>query len=135
MQTAVHNHIADFVADQPRATMDSGPNGDSFLAPRMLPDPDEAGDYRWPVYCKPSPFSSIYPAELTKLFSRSPNPHSHHTFPMVFSSLPNRQQGPLRHRHFGRSTYSGGIRQSLDPVPKAISQRIELGEPAIPSTR
>ncbi|KAJ5211536.1 uncharacterized protein N7498_003182, partial [Penicillium cinerascens] len=32
------------------ATMDSGPNGDSFLAPRMLPDPDEAGDYRWPVY-------------------------------------------------------------------------------------
>ncbi|KAJ1714877.1 hypothetical protein NYO67_3011 [Aspergillus flavus] len=30
------------------ATMDSGPNGDSFLAPRMLPDPDEGGDYRWP---------------------------------------------------------------------------------------
>ncbi|BCR84412.1 uncharacterized protein ACHE_11814S [Aspergillus chevalieri] len=29
-------------------TMDSGPNGDSFLAPRMLPDPDEGGDYRWP---------------------------------------------------------------------------------------
>ncbi|KAJ5820376.1 hypothetical protein N7474_005967 [Penicillium riverlandense] len=32
------------------ATMDSGPNGDSFLAPRMLPDPDEGGDYRWPIY-------------------------------------------------------------------------------------
>ncbi|CAK43735.1 uncharacterized protein An01g05680 [Aspergillus niger] len=31
------------------ATMDSGPNGDSFLAPRMLPDPDEGGDYRWPT--------------------------------------------------------------------------------------
>ncbi|KAJ5676114.1 hypothetical protein N7462_009011, partial [Penicillium macrosclerotiorum] len=31
------------------ATMDSGPDGDSFLAPRMLPDPDEGGDYRWPV--------------------------------------------------------------------------------------
>ncbi|KAH8431885.1 uncharacterized protein LDX57_009535 [Aspergillus melleus] len=31
------------------ATMDSGPNGDSFLAPRMLPDPDEGGDYRWPL--------------------------------------------------------------------------------------
>ncbi|KAE8152452.1 hypothetical protein BDV25DRAFT_137901 [Aspergillus avenaceus] len=30
------------------ATMDSGPDGDSFLAPRMLPDPDEGGDYRWP---------------------------------------------------------------------------------------
>ncbi|RJE22769.1 hypothetical protein PHISCL_04914 [Aspergillus sclerotialis] len=30
------------------ATMDSGPSGDSFLAPRMLPDPDEGGDYRWP---------------------------------------------------------------------------------------
>ncbi|PKY04760.1 hypothetical protein P168DRAFT_310312 [Aspergillus campestris IBT 28561] len=30
------------------ATMDSGPRGDSFLAPRMLPDPDDAGDYRWP---------------------------------------------------------------------------------------
>ncbi|KAL4999255.1 hypothetical protein BDV10DRAFT_184420 [Aspergillus recurvatus] len=32
------------------ATMDSGPNGDSFLAPRMLPDPDEGGDYRWPPF-------------------------------------------------------------------------------------
>ncbi|KAJ5167724.1 uncharacterized protein N7482_003318 [Penicillium canariense] len=32
------------------ATMDSGPGGDSFLAPRMLPDPDEGGDYRWPAY-------------------------------------------------------------------------------------
>ncbi|OJZ92488.1 hypothetical protein ASPFODRAFT_262558 [Aspergillus luchuensis CBS 106.47] len=31
------------------ATMDSGPAGDSFLAPRMLPDPDEGGDYRWPT--------------------------------------------------------------------------------------
>ncbi|RAK74846.1 uncharacterized protein BO72DRAFT_190300 [Aspergillus fijiensis CBS 313.89] len=30
------------------STMDSGPQGDSFLAPRMLPDPDEGGDYRWP---------------------------------------------------------------------------------------
>ncbi|OJJ47948.1 hypothetical protein ASPZODRAFT_131562 [Penicilliopsis zonata CBS 506.65] len=32
------------------ATMDSGPRGDSFLAPRMLPDPDEGGDYRWPPF-------------------------------------------------------------------------------------
>lgn len=32
------------------ATMDSGPRGDSFLAPRMVPDPDDAGDYRWPPY-------------------------------------------------------------------------------------
>ncbi|KAL3481124.1 hypothetical protein BJX99DRAFT_253784 [Aspergillus californicus] len=32
------------------ATMDSGPNGDSFLAPRLLPDPDEGGDYRWPPF-------------------------------------------------------------------------------------
>lgn len=32
------------------ATMDSGPDGDSFLAPRMLPDPDEGGDYRWPPF-------------------------------------------------------------------------------------
>lgn len=32
--------------------MDSGPNGDSFLAPRMLPDPDEGGDYHWPSYCR-----------------------------------------------------------------------------------
>ncbi|EPS29627.1 hypothetical protein PDE_04577 [Penicillium oxalicum 114-2] len=31
-----------------RATMDSGPEGDSFLAPRLLPNPDEGGDYRWP---------------------------------------------------------------------------------------
>lgn len=38
-------------ANDSRATMDSGPNGDSFLAPRMLPDPDEGGDYRWPIYC------------------------------------------------------------------------------------
>lgn len=38
--------------DLHRATMDSGPNGDSFLAPRMLPDPDEGGDYHWPSYCK-----------------------------------------------------------------------------------
>ncbi|CEJ56648.1 hypothetical protein PMG11_02849 [Penicillium brasilianum] len=30
------------------ATMDSGPGGDSFLAPRLLPNPDEGGDYRWP---------------------------------------------------------------------------------------
>ncbi|KAL2812079.1 hypothetical protein BJX63DRAFT_262354 [Aspergillus granulosus] len=32
------------------ATMDSGLNGNSFLAPRMLPDPDEGGDYRWPPF-------------------------------------------------------------------------------------
>ncbi|KAH1955857.1 hypothetical protein KXV37_006723 [Aspergillus fumigatus] len=32
------------------ATMDSGPNGDSFLAPRMLPDLGEGGDYRWPAF-------------------------------------------------------------------------------------
>ncbi|KAB8074189.1 hypothetical protein BDV29DRAFT_174128 [Aspergillus leporis] len=32
------------------ATMDSGPDGDSFLAPRMLPDTDEGGDYRWPPF-------------------------------------------------------------------------------------
>lgn len=31
--------------------MDCGPNGDSFVAPRMLPDPDEEGDYRWPPSC------------------------------------------------------------------------------------
>jgi hypothetical protein len=31
--------------------MDSGPNGDSFLAPRMLPDLGEGGDYRWPAFC------------------------------------------------------------------------------------
>ncbi|KAJ5892197.1 uncharacterized protein N7473_008425 [Penicillium subrubescens] len=30
------------------ATFDSGPGGDSFLAPRLLPNPDESGDYRWP---------------------------------------------------------------------------------------
>ncbi|KAJ5670740.1 uncharacterized protein N7477_006103 [Penicillium maclennaniae] len=30
------------------ATMDSGPEGESYLATRMLPDPDEDGDYRWP---------------------------------------------------------------------------------------
>ncbi|KAF3387144.1 hypothetical protein F1880_001246 [Penicillium rolfsii] len=30
------------------ATFDSGPGGDSFLAPRLLPNPDEDGDYRWP---------------------------------------------------------------------------------------
>lgn len=36
-------------------TMDSGPNGDSFLAPRLLPDPDEGGDYRWPSSCTPPP--------------------------------------------------------------------------------
>ncbi|KAG2412015.1 hypothetical protein HFD88_009571 [Aspergillus terreus] len=35
------------------ATMDSGPDGDSFLAPRMLPDPDEGGDYRWPSLFSP----------------------------------------------------------------------------------
>lgn len=39
------------MADRIRATMDSGPDGDSFLAPRMLPDPDEGGDYRWPPSC------------------------------------------------------------------------------------
>lgn len=31
--------------------MDSGPKGDSFLAARTLPDPDEGGDYRWPPSC------------------------------------------------------------------------------------
>lgn len=31
--------------------MDSGQSGDSFLAPRMLPDPDDGGDYRWPPSC------------------------------------------------------------------------------------
>lgn len=41
--------------------MDSGPNGDSFLAPRMLPDPDEGGDYRWPSACiSPPPSSQSY---------------------------------------------------------------------------
>lgn len=33
------------------ATFDSGPGGDSFLAPRLLPKPDEGGDYRWPSEC------------------------------------------------------------------------------------
>lgn len=28
--------------------MDSGPEGDSFLAPRMLPAPEEGGGYSWP---------------------------------------------------------------------------------------
>lgn len=44
--------------------MDSGPNGDSFLAPRMLPDPDEGGDYHWPSYC---------------MSTRSPSEHTHQT--------------------------------------------------------
>lgn len=33
--------------------MDSGPEGDSFLSPRMLPGPDDQGDYQWPSFCKP----------------------------------------------------------------------------------
>ncbi|KAJ5235792.1 uncharacterized protein N7469_004960 [Penicillium citrinum] len=32
------------------ATMDSGPEGDSFLSPRMLPGPDDQGDYQWPSF-------------------------------------------------------------------------------------
>ncbi|KAJ5093133.1 hypothetical protein N7456_008994 [Penicillium angulare] len=32
------------------ATMDSGADGDSFLAPRRLPTPDETGDYQWPTF-------------------------------------------------------------------------------------
>lgn len=39
--------------------MDSGPNGDSFLAPRMLPDPDEGGDYHWPSYCTLHPVTKV----------------------------------------------------------------------------
>lgn len=31
--------------------MDSGPEGDSFLSPRMLPGPDDQGDYQWPSFC------------------------------------------------------------------------------------
>jgi hypothetical protein len=34
--------------------MDSGPQGHAFLAPRLLPDPDEEGDYRWPSACTSS---------------------------------------------------------------------------------
>ncbi|CAI7604868.1 unnamed protein product [Penicillium pancosmium] len=30
--------------------MDSGPEGDSFLSPRMLPGPDDQGDYQWPSF-------------------------------------------------------------------------------------
>lgn len=37
--------------DNGSTTMDSGPDGDCFLAPRILPDPDEGGDYRWPSSC------------------------------------------------------------------------------------
>ncbi|OJJ86746.1 uncharacterized protein ASPGLDRAFT_23900 [Aspergillus glaucus CBS 516.65] len=47
-------------------TMDSGPNGDSFLAPRMLPDPDEGGDYRWPSACTLPSHLPLHPRkELT----------------------------------------------------------------------
>lgn len=46
-------------------TMDSGPNGDSFLAPRMLPDPDEGGDYRWPSACSPPLYCLISRKLLT----------------------------------------------------------------------
>lgn len=53
-------------ADLHRATMDSGPNGDSFLAPRMLPDPDEGGDYHWPSYCR-STNAPIYVRQIIRL--------------------------------------------------------------------
>lgn len=47
------------------ATMDSGPNGDSFLAPRMLPDLGEGGDYRWPAFCTyMCPVGSVWGANV-----------------------------------------------------------------------
>lgn len=52
--------------------MDSGPNGDSFLAPRLLPDPDEGGDYRWPSSCTPPPPSPIFKKEYTDIIVTHP---------------------------------------------------------------
>jgi hypothetical protein len=49
LNPSTHNHSA---------TFDSGPGGDSFLAPRLLPNPDEGGDYRWPSECMSSQRSS-----------------------------------------------------------------------------
>lgn len=52
-------HLQQIILTETSTTMDSGPNGDSFLAPRLLPDPEEGGDYRWPSSCTPSPNSMI----------------------------------------------------------------------------
>lgn len=69
--------------------MDSGPQGESYLATRMLPDPDEAGDYRWPNVCTCLLTSSVVFYWTDKSPSCPPHSHQYHIFNVVFSSLSN----------------------------------------------
>lgn len=86
-------------------TMDSGPNGDSFLAPRMLPDPDEGGDYRWPSACILPPHLPLSSTKRTNSTSHPPHPYPNKHNPLVLRLLsnPNRPQATLRNRNLRRS--------------------------------
>ncbi|KAI9931507.1 hypothetical protein MW887_010082 [Aspergillus wentii] len=103
------------------AAMDSGPSGDSFLAPRMLPDPDEGGDYRWPPFCsRLSTPSNRIPLISTSL---TPRKDPHHTITMVHRSLPSRPQTALRNWHIRRITHLRGLRKPLVTIQTTLSQR------------
>lgn len=113
--------------------MDSGPAGDSFLAPRMLPDPDEGGDYRWPTSCTyldSKPTLSVVAPQRSSLLtcdllrsSLPSNPSPHIIIPMVFVRLPNRGDAALRRRDLGRTIHTRGIWQLLGIVEEVLPER------------
>lgn len=79
--------------------MDSGPDGDSFLAPRMLPAPDEGGDYQWPtnrMHCMLSLF--LLSSELS-FYSYPSDSHPHWPFFVVLGGLPNGPESFIRCRY------------------------------------
>ena len=98
--------------------MDSGPNGDSFVAPRMLPDPDEAGDYRWPPSCKTPP-EDIEDA-VTDPGSRSSHPNTHHSVAMVLLALSYGPETAFRNWYLQRTIHPRRRRELLVAVREAI---------------
>ena len=98
--------------------MDCGPNGDSFVAPRMLPDPDEEGDYRWPPSCM-TPLEDI--KDTTNPGSRSSYPNTHHTVAVVLFTLPDRPETGFRNRHLRRTVHPRRCRELLVAVREAVS--------------
>lgn len=111
--------------------MDSGVNGDSFLAPRLLPTPDETGDYQWPTFCSyQTRFPQIQNPNLTSTRSHTSYPNPHHALTMVLRRLSNRRQGTIRHRNLRRSPYSRRLRESLDIIREAVPHRRKPGVPS-----
>lgn len=113
--------------------MDSGPNGDSFLAPRMLPDPDEGGDYRWPTSCtylNSKPVLSVIAPQRSSLLtsdllrhSLPSNPSPHIIIPMVFVRLSNRRDAAFRRRNLRRPIHTRRIRQLLGIIEEVLPER------------